>query len=86
MPERDRSHQFQTHLIDIVALVAALTWFGAAVLLSWWRSDAPLLTSLVRALMGAIIVYVITFIVFYVMVWMARRAGSGRKKITPEQE
>ena len=72
--------------IDAVACVAALAWFGAALVLSWWRLDMPLLTSLAKALIGAIGVYVIVFFSIYFMVRVAGRRSLVRKEAKTENQ
>ncbi len=84
-PDQKHSNQHgRKNPIDAAACVAALSWLGVAVVIAWWRSDAPLLTSLVRALMGAIGVYVIVFFSIFFMIRVASR-GAVKKKETRTQ-
>jgi len=91
MPERRieksrHSHQYGTNSIDAVACLAALSWAGAAMALSWWRTGVPLITSLERALMGAIGVYAAVFISLYVTIWMANKTAYRKKKEKAEKK
>lgn len=72
--------------IDAAACVAALSWFGVALVISWWRSDASLTASLVRAFMGAIGVYIIVFFSIYFMIRVASRRIVKRKETEAQNQ
>lgn len=83
--EINNSYEKGTNPIDAVACLAAVSWFGAAIVLSWWRTSVPLIISLERAFIGAIGVYVTVFVGLYVMIWMANRTAH-RKRVKKTQE
>ena len=91
MPERKieksgHSHHDGANSIDAVACLAALSWAGAAIVLSWWRTGVSLMTSLQRAFMGAIAVYAVVFVGLYMMIWMANKTAHGRRTRRAEKK
>ena len=78
-PEIRSDQDRRKNPIDAVACVAALTWFGASLVISWWRLEMPLLTSLAKALIGAIGVYIIVFFSIYFMIRVAGRRSLLKK-------
>ena len=69
-----------------MACLASLSWAGAAMVLSWWRTGVPLITSLERALMGAIGIYAVVFISLYVMIGMANRTAYRKRAKKAEKK
>jgi hypothetical protein len=84
--ETKRLNKLGTKTIDLLSLAAALSWVAAMIGFSWWGGEDAILTWLIRAMWGAIIVYATVFLVLRAVVLKARSLDAQTSPPEEEEE